>query len=385
MKTNLNPLMISTTLLCFLAACGQSKTDDGSGNGSGSGTVTSVTGGSTAAKVSSQPSNSTNVLTKLGLSIATFGKPKLALLAPTTFDVGGGIVLSSARVSIGAIKIKANKDKSEEENKLEEVEASEGKEDDAQKDEKKKLVELKIDRIEADYKVLIDAAVVESDKDLLKAEMTAKIAVEKVALAAADKAGEEVALEKAAERDDSLKWKGPYVYDAITGTVDQPIPSVELVDGNYQRFEFTIMPNRSLAGADPMLNNALYIAGSAVIGAKTVPFSIAYDAEENFRLTGKNGVKADIGASNSMLIAFDVKGWFTGMDLAMAVPDSQGSILIDRANNPELLKAFKKNLKRFAKFGEDEDGDGQLGASEDEGDGTEAVEAEEAGEAQGPK
>ncbi len=371
MKTNMSHLMIAAALLGLFAACG--KGSDGGGDGDDTGnTATSVKGGG-------QPSNSTGAFTELSLSLATFGSPTLALQVPTTLDAGGGIVLSSARVSIGAIKIKANKEKSEEENELEEAEEAKEQEDETQEDEQKRLVEVKIDQIEADYKVLIDAATVGSNKDTLEAEMKAKIAAEKVVLATAEKADDETKIEEEAARDESLKWKGPYVYDAITGTVDQAIPSIQLLDGSYKRIEFKLKPNRTVDGADPLLNNAVYLAGTATLGTKSVPFSVAYDAEETFRLTGQNGVNADPGVANSMLIAFDVKGWFTGVDLSTAVLDSLGAIVIDKTHNPELLKVFKMNMKRLAKFGEDDDGDGDLEEGEDEGDGEEAAEAEEAG------
>lgn len=350
LKTNMSHLMIATTLLGVIGACGRSTEKSGK-----------------------------RAPTELSLSVKTFSRPTaLALEAPTTLDVGGGIVLSSARLSIGAIKIKESKEKSEEEKELEEAEEVEDKEDEAQEDEQKRLVEVKIDKLEDEYKVLIAAATSKSTKDTLEVEMKAKIAAEKAALAAAEKADDETELEKEAERDESLKWKGPYVYNAISGTVDQAIPSVQILDGNYKRIEFKLKPNRTVDGADPLLNNAVYLAGTVTLGTKAVPFSVAYDVEETFQLKGKNGVSADPGVGNSMLIAFDVKGWFTGVDLSTAVLDSLGAIVIDKSNNPKLLKAIKMNMKRLAKFGEDSDGDGDLEEGEDEGDGEEAAEAEAA-------
>ncbi|MBC7531647.1 MAG: hypothetical protein H7318_08725 [Oligoflexus sp.] len=71
---------------------------------------------------------------------------------------------------------------------------------------------------------------------------------------------------------------------------------------------------------------------------------------------------------NSLVIAFKPAAWFTGIDFSKAVKDFSGTIVIDKANNPGLYSDMKKQIKSSAKFGKDDNDDGELEDGESDGE-----------------
>ena len=95
-------LIVPAVLISMIVACGKSDNGDGGDDTSTTGTVSS--GGSTSGEdpiPADVPSDSTGAIvsTTLRFGQAT-GGTALALQAPVTLDLGGGIVLSDARVNV---------------------------------------------------------------------------------------------------------------------------------------------------------------------------------------------------------------------------------------------------------------------------------------------
>jgi hypothetical protein len=367
--------LAATVLLGTLAGCGK-KSGKGDEADDGNGTVTGTpTAGSTSAVT---PADSTGAMGSVTLNFSRLGAASgLALQDEAVLDIGAGIVISDARINIGSIKIKANKDEDESERALKQALEDEKKSREAALEADKEALEQEKESIETKYEPLFEAAS-DEEEDALKDQMRAEQAVveEKLATLESTKDQELDALEE--ERDGNLKWRGPFVYDLVGNSVSPAIPDVQLVDGSYRRIEFKIKPNRTLDGADPMLNSSVYVAGTVLVGSSPTPFAVSLRIDEEFKLMGAGALKVDPSISNALNVAFDPAVWFAAVDFSTASVDATGTIVVSDASNQELWQVVRDNLKRSTKFGEDEDGDGELKEDEAEGDGEEGVEAEAA-------
>lgn len=335
-------------------------------------------GSTTGTKVTADnPADSTGVLAAVSLGFSRLIHASgLALQTGTTVDAGGGVILSDARISIGSIKIKANKEMDESEKGMKQGLEDEKKARETAMEAGKKALEQEKEAVEAKYEPQFEG-IEDAEKDALKAHMKAEQAVveEKIAALESKKEGELDALEQ--QRDDNLKWPGPYVYSLIDNSVTPAIPEIQLVDGSYKRIEFEIKPNRTLGGTDPLLNNAIYLAGTAMVNGTATPFTASFRVDEEFKLMGTGALKVDPTATNALTVAFNPTAWFSMVDFTAAILDATGTVVVSKDSNPAIWKLIRENIKRSTKFGEDKDGDGELKENETEGDGDEGVESED--------
>lgn len=322
------------------------------------------------------PADSTGVMATIGLGFARL-KPTsaLGLQESAVLDLGNGLELSDARLSIGSIKIKANKETDKSEDDLKQALEGEKKSRESAMESDKKNLELEKEAIEAKYEPKFEGAE-DSEKDVLKAEMKAEIALVEEKIAALEFKKEEELASIEEQKDGNFKWRGPFVYSLIDNSVTPAIPEAQLVDGSYKRIEFKIKPNRTLGGTDPMLNNAIYLAGKAMVNGAPTPFTASFRIDEEFKLMGAGALKVDPSVSNALTIAFNPAAWFATVDFSAATLDVTGSISIGQDSNPEIWKQIRENIKRSTKFGEDKDNDGELKDDEAEGDGDEGLEAD---------
>ena len=313
---------------------------------------------------SSTPTDSHGKIAHIQLKFSSRSAPKVPLSLLASLDIGGGIMLSDARLNIGKIKIEPEMGEDEDEkNDDDELKALEAENEADMKDEEAAW-EAELDAIHKKFQIQKDAATTEVEKAAIKANKKAEIAVLELKIAAAKKVFEDKLDALEAEKDDDMEWKESYVYDLIQNTVAPSIPGVDVLDGTYHRIEFELKPNRSLAGTDPLLNNSVYIAGTVVVGTSKVPFTYALDLCEELELTGVKGTHIQPEVVNSLMITFKPAAWFAGIDLSTAVRDASGSILINKANNIGLYLAIKKQIRSSANFGTDDDNDGELEDSE---------------------
>ncbi len=379
------PYTVALSLLVSLSGCGKKKSDSND-NGSDTTTVTSNGGGvgnaSTAALVSTdKPADSTGATSTLNLGFGTASSSAAALAlaaGATSLDLGNGIILTDARVSVGAIKIKANKETSADE-KAARSAAKQAR--DASKAETKTsedALEQQKDDIKKKYEPLAKAAVSNAEKEQVEANMKAELALIEQDRATLHAAKDDEVAAHEAQQDGNVRWVGPYVYDLVANSVAPALPPVDLVDGSYRRIEFKVRPNRAVDATDALLNNAVYIAGKVLLGGVAIPFTISMPIEEEFKLMGAGAFKVDPTLNNALTIAFDPAGWFSAVDFSKAVKDGLGSITISDSLNADIYEALLDNLKRSTRFGDDKDHDGKLKSDEAEGAGDEGVAAQEA-------
>jgi hypothetical protein len=132
---------------------------------------------------------------------------------------------------------------------------------------------------------------------------------------------------------------------------------------------------------DTLLNHSILIKGTFHPNQGTpIALTLKMEAEEEFSLMKANSSLPGIQVQSEMelkaIIAFRMDLWFNfiGKDYDLsnlsgseAVLDKNGSEL-----NKKLLEIVKENIKSSADFGEDKDGDGELGKDEDENEANDA-------------
>lgn len=132
---------------------------------------------------------------------------------------------------------------------------------------------------------------------------------------------------------------GPYVLDVIDGklTIDQ----VDVYPGTFKKVDFTFLVNNE-AGFG---GNSIMVIGSYQKTDGTVlPVVLRSDFNQQVQLQLANG--GVIVAANSTValsIVLDIPTWLNSLDMSTAVL-LNNEILIDKTNNPELLRLFESNL-----------------------------------------
>lgn len=364
------PWVAFLTLGLTLGACGKKQSDDDDEEDDAA-VPTSPGGGTTVGTIAAdRPGDSTGQSAALSLNFGTDGTA-LALQAVTSLDVGGGVTLTDARISIGSIKIKANKETGGDERALKDELKAEKKSREAALEADKKLLEDKKEAVKKKYEPQFESASTEAEKDALKVQMIAEVALVEKDLATLEATKEEEMAALEAQRDGNVKWKGPYVYDLIAGGITPALPEVSLVDGSYRRIEFKVKPNRTLEGTDPLLNNSIYLEGTVNLAGTPTPFAASFRVDEEFKLMGAGAFKVDPSVANAMTVVFNPASWFTGVDFTGAIVDATGVISVTDVVNPGIWELIRKNVKTSTRFGKDEDNDGKLGTEEESGDGVE--------------
>ena len=344
-------------------------------------TITSAAsgGGGTGTDVSiplSVPSDSTGALGTAIFSFQNGATESLNLAAPQ-LDIGNGIVITTAKMSIRSIKLKSEVSRTSEEKAMKAKEREEAEKETAEtkapQEEFKKRLELEKKQLEIE----LEAATTELDRKALEATWeTAKSGYE-AEMATMKKAFEDAKAAREGSRDKNIRWIGPYVFDALTGLLDQDLAPTSVVDGSYKRIEFKLAPSNSVLATDPLINRSFVVAGTVVVNGVVTPYMVSFGGTEEIRLGGSGHAKIIPDVSNSLVMAFDLTHLFDGVDLSSASVDKLGVITIDEDHNASQLEKLRKNLRSKSRFGKDVDGDGAIATSEVAGNG-ESAEAEDA-------
>lgn len=340
-------------------------------------TTTSVGGGTTSQTLSVDiPADSTggSGTASLGFALAS-SDLGLALTTAASLDLGSGIVLSEARVNIGAIKLKANKDRTADEKAMLRQQRLDMKASEAQMESDKKALEQSKEALESTYEQEKAAATTDAERAAARTKLiTGLVGLEerKAALHAAKEAAQ---AEKEAAADGNMRWKGPYVYDLISETITPAVASVSIPDGSYKRIEFKLRANRTADASDALLNKSVYLAGTVTISGVATPFTVSLESDEQVMLNTTDAFKIESGVANALIVGLTPANWFTGVDLSSASKNTDGTIELSPGSNTPLLEMIKKNIKAKTKFGKDKDGDGKVSDSEVKGDGQDGANA----------
>lgn len=313
---------------------------------------------------------------KLGVVYLNMNSDSQLGLSLSGIDAGSGIEITEAKLSVAAIRLKPNKEISAEEEKLNaeikeqekaDVSAVEGATLEAFADPQ--TASLSNNGNGKDKPTKEDETVtVKFKKGFGKVKSAAKtlLAGKKDEFSKKEKNNID-ALKKA---DASIKLGGPYIFDAVNGTISPSLDSFQMTDGSYRRVAFQLRRNWSVEKDNPLFGNVLYIKGNYNNGTKIIPFEVETHVAMNFIIRGDGAATVAADINNQMKIIFGVASWFEGVDLTNAVVDEDDQfIYINHKSNSEILKSIKTNIKTKTRFGKDANEDNELSDSEVAGEG----------------
>jgi hypothetical protein len=180
--------------------------------------------------------------------------------------------------------------------------------------------------------------------------------------------------------DGEFEFKGPYIVDLLSGTMDPQPPFIDLPPGVYDEIKFKIDAPEAgekdedgadlIASTDPavdpnadMLGYSIRLEGSVTpTGGQASTFSFNYSGDEiEFALKGAaaTGFTIEAGVANDIVIAFRLVRWFDSLDPAAFAADPQGYL-------DQNTETFRDSIKLSADYGKDEDHDGKLESNEDD-------------------
>lgn len=302
-----------------------------------------------------KPSDSSGVDGDIKLGFASITTAALNL-ADTPLVVDSNITLTFGKLSIAAIKLKTDKDETAKEKTHREGKKKKEKETTAAF-ETEAGIESEETTLTAKEKTAKEKENSQKAKES-KEKSKDKVKAAKTKLAAKEK--EE--LDAEAESDKNLKFKGPYIYNLLSSSVEgEALPDAKATDGTYKRIEFQLKRNLSVEEDSPLFGSVIALEGTYTVNGTSKSFVLNHHVSLNLRIAGATGFNIEPSKSNALQIAFDPTKWFTDMDLSAAeVDSSDGKIYINKSSNKELLKTFTKNIRTALKFGKDKDGDGKV-------------------------
>jgi hypothetical protein len=313
---------------------------------------------------SENPSDTTNTSGSVTLAFGMATEDAAMALDETpTSKAIGDVTLNYAKFSIAKIKIKPNKEPSESEKKLDEQE----------KEREKKQAKDQEAKIEEKIKETEDSASLAARPESEPSTRPKRPAMEDLAekrkeLSEKVKEFKEQEAKRTAEEaksDPATKFVGPYVYDAIAGTLDGGPIKADVTDGSYRRIQFQLKRNFSVAETEPLLGNVFALKGTVKVGDDTYNLEVDWHIALNFRLASDTAFKVAPGEENTVGISLDMAEWFDGIDWSSAkVDEASKTIFVNKNSNQAIMRVLHSNMKTSVKCGKDEDKDGKLKPAE---------------------
>jgi|GEM_PF-1488178 len=371
-KVQMKQPFVAAVLALMLGACdGALPAMDGDDADKGTTANGSSSKGSVATIGVDVPEDSTGKEGSANLSIS--GATSGLSLADSSIAVDASTSIDTARIAIRNVKIKTSTEHSAEEKALkEELKRTALEEKIENRAVERKLEQQKKDA-EKDYEIAKESAKTDAQKLAAKQQFKAALRAIEVEKAASEAEFEAAKAAREAAKDKNVRWGGPFMFDAVAGTLDQPFPAIDLTDGSYRRIEFKLHVARDLEADDPMLNKSVLITGRVTKAGVEVPFEVSCSGSEELRLTAKTGLKIAGGVSNNLMLVLDAASWLKGVDLATATVATDGVIRVNESENKLLYKLFRFNMRSMTRFGKDDDSNGKIASSEASGDGSESV------------
>lgn len=171
----------------------------------------------------------------------------------------------------------------------------------------------------------------------------------------------------AAIGDEPPDLPGPFVVDLLENTSIPDTNTFTIRSGLYCELDmnFDLLENdvpAGIAADDPIIGNAFLIRGTRGDGT---PFVARLNQDDRFKLEASSaaGFIVKNGSFTGFFVRFDLGAWFDGVDLEKAAV-TEGTILLDGANNPGLKALLVENIKHSAFLFQDLNDDGALDAEE---------------------
>lgn len=192
------------------------------------------------------------------------------------------------------------------------------------------------------------------------------------------------------EQELEIEYTGPFVVDVLKDTIEPAIPYIELLPGTYDEIKLKLASiegdeedddgNPLIASGDPLYENSIVLIGtySGIIDtestATNMPFTATFAIDEEFLLSGTEGIILEEGVINPVIVAFRMARWFyfhnpetnsDSLEFSEITP-TLGEITINETDNPTIWEVIKENINGSADFGKDSDEDGELDSDEDD-------------------
>lgn len=178
--------------------------------------------------------------------------------------------------------------------------------------------------------------------------------------------------------EDRQQFDGPYVVDLLTNKILPDPGTIAVPAGSYKDIKLKLakLEKNEISGVvsenDPLIERSIYLTGSyRPQGGSPVTVTMDFDLDEEFVLgrAGSTFVGMTIveGQVNPVIIAFNLERWFDFSNSESDLSDLTGNIVLTKdAEDIEqkIRQSIKENVKLSAKFGKDEDNDGELETSE---------------------
>jgi hypothetical protein len=158
--------------------------------------------------------------------------------------------------------------------------------------------------------------------------------------------------------DKSIRFKGPFVFDTVSGKLESSSVQVNLKEGFYRRIGFKLKRNFDVSSSDPLEGNAYVVSGTVTKkdGSK-VGFDVEFDGTLNCSLRSDVGFEVKADVDNTLGLFFDVRKWFEGVDLEKADLDRDtGKIQITRRKNRDILRQISGNIQKYTGYYKDAGG-----------------------------
>jgi hypothetical protein len=158
---------------------------------------------------------------------------------------------------------------------------------------------------------------------------------------------------------------GPFEIDMLDGdvAVADVLGDTVVPPGVYDGIRFVL--HKSADSAAPLTDRSVYIEGTVDLGGGAQSFVMWHDTGENFDLAGTNGLIIEDGVPNDLIVDFKLVSIISAVDFTLASLAEDISPDAADSNNQQLAEALKEAIKVAADFGEDADGDGDIGEDED--------------------
>jgi hypothetical protein len=184
--------------------------------------------------------------------------------------------------------------------------------------------------------------------------------------------------EEVEEENETVDFEGPYIVDLIADTVSPSPGDAEIPVGVYNQIEGMLNTDNGISGNSSIYLEGTYTGETGSGPVTNMPFYLSFALDDNFQLTGAGddavGFTVD-GVEDQIIIAFRLNKWFRFDDLQTnsenvnfsdVVPaGGKIQLIINSGDTDPICEVIVSNIQSSGDFGEDINGDGELGSDED--------------------
>ena len=175
---------------------------------------------------------------------------------------------------------------------------------------------------------------------------------------------DEISLFDAERCDTNPAARIPEIGVADHAAADALHLNIEVPEDSYCALAIPWSLARASAGTpDAVVGTSVYLAGTTAGGRAFIVRSAQTETTTASAPSGSFELSPELGG---LFLGFDVAAWLGGIDLDSGVVNGEGVVVLDAANNVDLLESFESNLAVGIALFRDQNGNGQIDGPEDE-------------------